>query len=81
MLKKPTIKVGQSLKGGTDNIGLIGATGSALSASGANHLHASMALADIPHTQPLAKKKSIFKAVDKSSAERKAIKEAKTTNA
>jgi hypothetical protein len=77
MLKKPTIAVGAVLKGGTDNIGLIGATGSALSASGANHLHASMGKAEIPHTLPLDKKVAITKAIDKSSAERKAAKEAK----
>jgi len=77
MQEKPALKVGQELLAGKDLIGKIGATGSALSASGANHLHASMAFADTPHGQPLAKKISIVKAIDRSSKQRKANMEAK----
>jgi hypothetical protein len=77
MIEKPTIAVGAELLAGKDLIGKIGATGSALSASGANHLHASMAKADVPHTMPLDKKVSIAKACDRSSKQRKLNMEAK----
>lgn len=75
MLKQPTLKVGDEVKGGWQTvIGLIGATGSALSASGANHLHASMGKAAVPHTLPLDKKVAMFPLCTSGSAERKAFK-------
>lgn len=82
MLEKPKVKVGDEVKGNYQSvIGLIGATGTSLSASGANHLHASCASAPQPHAADRKILKDLFKLIDKSSAERKAIKEAKTTNA
>jgi murein DD-endopeptidase MepM/ murein hydrolase activator NlpD len=73
MLQKPELKVGDIVEANKTVIGKIGATGSALSAAGANHLHASMAKADVPHTAPLANKISLFDQIDKSTAERAAI--------
>jgi murein DD-endopeptidase MepM/ murein hydrolase activator NlpD len=82
MLTKPKVKVGDEVKGNYQSvIGLIGATGSSLSKAGANHLHASCAPAPQPHAADRKILKDLFKLIDKSSAERKAIKEAKTTNA
>jgi murein DD-endopeptidase MepM/ murein hydrolase activator NlpD len=78
MLKQPIVKVGDEVKGAYQSvIGLIGATGSSLSKAGANHLHASCAPAPQPHAADRAVLKDLFKLIDKSSAERKAIKEAK----
>jgi murein DD-endopeptidase MepM/ murein hydrolase activator NlpD len=82
MLSKPPVKVGDEVKGNYQSvIGLIGATGSSLSKAGANHLHASCAPNPQPHAADRKVLKDLFKLIDKSSAERKAIKEAKTTNA
>lgn len=81
MIEKPALKVGQELLAGKDLIGKIGASGTSLSKSGAFHLHASMAKNAIPHSQPLAKKVSIVKAIDRSSKQRKANMEAKKANA
>lgn len=75
MIRKPAGAVGDVVKATTD-IGNIGATGSALSASGANHLHASMGKAKRPHTLPLDKKIALTKLIDESQAARKAKKEA-----
>ena len=78
MLKAPSVKVGDEVKGNYQSvIGLIGATGSSLSKAGANHLHASCAPASQPHAADRKILKDLFKLIDKSSAERKAIKEAK----
>lgn len=78
MLEKPKVKVGDGVTGGYQSvIGLIGATGTSLSASGANHLHASCAKASVPHNADRKILKDLFKLIDKSSAERKALKEAK----
>lgn len=77
MIEKPDLKVGQELAGGKDLIGKIGASGTSLSKSGAFHLHASMAKNPIPHSQPLAKKVSIVKAIDRSSKQRKLNMDAK----
>jgi murein DD-endopeptidase MepM/ murein hydrolase activator NlpD len=78
MLKQPLVKVGDEVKGNYQSvIGLIGATGTSLSASGANHLHASCAPAPQPHAADRKVLKDLFKEIDKSSAQRKAIKEAK----
>jgi murein DD-endopeptidase MepM/ murein hydrolase activator NlpD len=78
MLKQPLVRVGDEVKGNYQSvIGLIGATGTSLSASGANHLHASCAPAPQPHAADRKVLKDLFKLIDKSSAERKAIKEAK----
>ena len=76
MIRKPALKVGQVLRGGGELVGNIGATGSALSASGANHLHASMGDNADPHSLPLAKKVALFPLIDDSKAHRKAIKDA-----
>jgi murein DD-endopeptidase MepM/ murein hydrolase activator NlpD len=82
MLKAPSVKVGDVVKGNYQSvIGLIGATGTSLSKSGAFHLHASCAPNKQPHEADRKVLKDLFKLIDKSSAERKAIKEAKTTNA
>lgn len=76
MKKASTLKVGDKVVGNKTIIGFIGATGSALSASGANHLHASVAPAPVPHVADYKLLKDLFKLVDKSRAERKAIKAA-----
>jgi len=76
MLKAPLLKVGDEVKGHHSVIGLIGATGTSLSKSGANHLHASCAPAAQPHTADRKVLKDLFKLIDKSSAERKAIRDA-----
>jgi murein DD-endopeptidase MepM/ murein hydrolase activator NlpD len=82
MLKAPSVKVGDQVKGNYQSvIGLIGATGSSLSKAGANHLHASCAPNAQPHAADRKVLKDLFKLIDKSSAERKAIKEAKATDA
>jgi hypothetical protein len=82
MLRQPSVKVGDEVKGNYQSvIGLIGATGSSLSKAGANHLHASCAPNPQPHKADRKVLKDLFKLIDKSSAERKALKEAKTTNA
>ena len=82
MLEKPKVKVGDGVTGNYQSvIGLIGATGTSLSASGADHLHASCAKSPTPHNADRKILQDLFKLIDKSSAERKAIKEAKTTNA
>jgi murein DD-endopeptidase MepM/ murein hydrolase activator NlpD len=82
MLKTPSVKVGDEVKGNYQSvIGLIGATGSSLSKAGANHLHASCAPNAQPHKADRAVLKDLFKLIDKSSAERKAIMEAKKANA
>lgn len=73
MLGKPTLKVGQIVEANKNTIGLIGATGSALSKAGAFHLHASMAKVAIPHTAPLEHKISMFELIDKSTKERAEI--------
>jgi hypothetical protein len=78
MIRKPDIKVGDKVKGNFQSqIGNIGATGSSLSASGANHLHASMGEAKRPHTLPFDKKRAMFPLIDQSSKNRKAAMEAK----
>ena len=76
MLAKPKLTIGEKVTGGNYLIGLIGATGSALSASGANHLHASMAKNPVPSTQGLPAKRDLFKLIDESKAGRKAVKDA-----
>lgn len=76
MSVKPTLKVGDLVEANKTVIGKIGATGSALSASGAFHLHASMAKASVPHTQALTAKVSMFDQIDKSTAERAAMRQA-----
>lgn len=76
MIEKPNIIVGTKVTGGNFVIGKIGATGSALSSSGANHLHASMAKNPIPSSQGLPAKRDLFKLIDESKAARKAIKDA-----
>jgi hypothetical protein len=76
MIAKPDLKVGQVLQANKDLVGKIGATGSALSASGAFHLHASMAKIATPHAAPLEHKISLFNEIDKSTAERAAIRKA-----
>ncbi len=76
MLEKPKLTIGEMVTGGNYVIGKIGATGSALSASGANHLHASMAKNPIPSSQGLPAKRDLFKLIDESKAGRKAIKDA-----
>lgn len=70
MLEKPPVVIGQKLERFKTVIGKIGATGSALSASGANHLHYSMAKVPVPHTAPLEHKVSIWKQQDISAANR-----------
>lgn len=78
MLEKPKVKVGDEVKGNYQSvIGLIGATGTSLSASGANHLHASCAPAPQPHAADRKVLKDLFKLIDESSATRKANMEAK----
>ena len=82
MLRQPSVKVGDEVKGNYQSvIGLIGATGSSLSKAGANHLHASCAPDKQPHAADRKVLKDLFKLIDKSSAERKAIMEAKKANA
>ena len=82
MLRQPSVKVGDEVKGNYQSvIGLIGATGSSLSKAGANHLHASCAPNKQPHAADRKVLKDLFKLIDKSSAERKAIMEAKKANA
>ena len=76
MLGKPTLKVGQIVEANKNTVGLIGDTGSELSQSGAFHLHASMAKVAIPHTAPLEHKISLFDLIDKSTAERAAMRQA-----
>jgi hypothetical protein len=76
MLEKPKVKIGEKVTGGNYVIGLIGATGSSLSASGANHLHASMAKNPVPGSQGLEAKRDLFKLIDESKAGRKAVKDA-----
>jgi murein DD-endopeptidase MepM/ murein hydrolase activator NlpD len=76
MLKQPVLKVGDEVKGHHSVIGLIGATGTSLSQSGANHLHASCAPSPQPHAADRKVLKDLFKLIDKSSAERKAIRDA-----
>jgi murein DD-endopeptidase MepM/ murein hydrolase activator NlpD len=53
-------KRGEKVIGGETTIGLIGCTGTALSASGANHLHASCAPAPVPHAASYAILKDLF---------------------
>jgi murein DD-endopeptidase MepM/ murein hydrolase activator NlpD len=82
MLRQPSVKVGDEVKGNFQSvIGLIGATGTSLSKSGANHLHASCAPHKQPHAADRKVLKDLFKLIDKSSAERRAIMEAKKANA
>lgn len=76
MIAKSPLKVGDKVIGKETLIGKIGATGSALSKSGAFHLHASAAPADVPHVAPVPKLKDLFKLIDQSRAERKALKDA-----
>jgi hypothetical protein len=80
MIGKPALKVGQTVEANKNSIGLIGATGSALSQSGAFHLHASQSIDPIPHAAPREKLGDLFKLIDKSFAQRaeirKKIKEA-----
>jgi len=57
------LKRGTRIVGGETVIGLIGCTGSALSASGANHLHASCAPAPVPHAASYAILKDLFKLI------------------
>jgi len=59
------LKRGDKVEGGVTVIGHIGATGSALSASGANHLHASAAKAPVPHNASRAILLDLFKLIDK----------------
>jgi murein DD-endopeptidase MepM/ murein hydrolase activator NlpD len=81
MLRTPPVKVGDEVKGNYQSvIGLIGATGTSLSKSGANHLHASCAPNKQPHAADRKVLKDLFKLIDKSSAERRAIMEAKKAN-
>jgi hypothetical protein len=76
--QKADVKVGDEVKGNYQSvIGKIGATGTSLSKSGAFHLHASCAPAPQPHAADRKVLKDLFKLIDKSSAERKAAKEAK----
>lgn len=78
MLQKPKVKIGDKVTGNYQSLlGLIGATGTSLSQSGANHLHASMGEAKHPHTLPLNKKRAMFPLIDESSKNRKANMEAK----
>lgn len=78
MIRKPAIKVGDKVEGNYQSqLGNIGASGSSLSKSGANHLHASMGPAKRPHTLPLDKKRAMFPLIDESSKNRKANMEAK----
>lgn len=76
MIRKPAITIGTKVTGGNFHIGNIGATGTSLSQSGANHLHASMAKNPIPSSQGLAAKRDLFKLIDQSKVTRKAIKDA-----
>lgn len=76
MLAKPTLKVGQVVEANKHTIGLIGATGSALSQSGAFHLHASQSIDPIPHAAPREKLGDLFKLIDKSTKERAEIRQA-----
>lgn len=81
MLEKPKVKVGDTVTGNYQSvIGLIGATGTSLSASGANHLHASAAKSPTPHNADRKILLDLFKLIDKSSAQRKANMEAKKAN-
>jgi len=54
---------GTRIVGGETVIGSIGCTGTALSASGANHLHASCAPAPVPHAASAAILKDLFKLI------------------
>lgn len=75
-IEKPTVKIGQKVKHYTEVIGKIGASGTALSGSGANHLHYSMAKVPVPHTAPLEHKISIWKLQDESAKNRAALRKA-----
>jgi hypothetical protein len=70
MLAKPALKVGQTVEANKNTIGLIGATGSSLSQSGAFHLHASQSIDSIPHAAPREKLGDLFKLIDKSFKQR-----------
>jgi hypothetical protein len=76
MVDRPNLKIGQKVTGGNFAVGKIGSTGTALSAAGADHLHASMAKNPVPSTQGLAAKRDLFKLIDASKVTRKAIKDA-----
>jgi len=57
------LKRGTRIVGGETVIGKIGCTGSAISQSGANHLHASCAPAPVPHAASYAILKDLFKLI------------------
>ncbi len=70
MLQKPKVVIGQKVVANKDGIGLIGATGTSLSQSGANHLHASMSKHPVPHEAPRETLVDLFKVVDISTKQR-----------
>lgn len=63
MAEQSPLKRGTRIVGGETVIGSIGCTGTALSASGANHLHASCAPAPVPHAASYAILKDLFKLI------------------
>jgi len=63
MAEQSPLKRGTRIVGGQTVIGKIGCSGTALSASGANHLHASCAPSPVPHAASASILKDLFKLI------------------